>query len=63
VHYGKRYKRQAEGIAAVKSVGVKFGRPRKEIDTRFIVMYQERKAGSITAVVVILALEITQYVL
>ncbi|WP_240416798.1 recombinase family protein [Paenibacillus periandrae] len=42
--------RQMEGIAAAKNSGVKFGRPRREISNEFIVVYEEWKTGSITAV-------------
>ncbi len=42
--------RQMEGIAAAKNSGVKFGRPKREISNEFIVVYEEWKTGSITAV-------------
>ncbi|MEK3720583.1 recombinase family protein [Paenibacillus sp. FSL H8-0034] len=42
--------RQMEGIATAKASGVKFGRPKREISNEFIVVYEEWKTGSITAV-------------
>jgi len=41
--------RQAEGIDNARAEGVTFGRPRKEIDDRFLKVYQNWKAGFITA--------------
>uniref|UniRef100_UPI00403F52DB hypothetical protein n=1 Tax=Paenibacillus sp. FSL K6-3182 TaxID=2921495 RepID=UPI00403F52DB len=41
----KNLERQAEGIAVAKSEGVKFGRPRKEIESNFIEVYQAWKAS------------------
>lgn len=46
----KNLQRQAEGIAVAIIEGVKFGKPRKEIDTTFIKVYQDWKAGLITGV-------------
>lgn len=40
---------QAEGIEVARTEGVTFGRPRKEIDDRFLRVYQEWKDGLITA--------------
>lgn len=42
--------RQAEGIATAKASGVRFGRPRLEVGDEFIAVYNEWKAGMITAV-------------
>lgn len=41
-------KRQAEGIAAAKSRGVKFGRPPHPLPENFYSVYQHFKAGEIT---------------
>lgn len=41
--------RQAEGIKVAKSNGVKFGRPKMKITDEFIVVYNQWKAGEITA--------------
>lgn len=46
----KSKKRQAEGIEVAIKKGVKFGRPKREITNEFIAVYDEWKAGSITAV-------------
>lgn len=46
----KNLERQADGIALAFSAGVKFGRPRKEIDSNFIRVYGEWKFGEITGV-------------
>lgn len=43
-------KRQAEGIAAAKAKGVKFGRPPKPLPGNFHRVYQRWKAGKITGV-------------
>lgn len=40
--------RQAEGIAAAKARGVKFGRPRKPLPTNFYSMYKKWKCGEIS---------------
>jgi len=40
--------RQREGIEAAKENGVRFGRPRKEIDSKFLELYPEWKAKNIT---------------
>lgn len=40
--------RQAEGIAAAKAKGVRFGRPPKPLPESFHSVYQKRKQGSIT---------------
>ncbi|MGW8956769.1 recombinase family protein [Paenibacillus sp. NPDC055715] len=42
--------RQNEGIAAAKNNGVVFGRPKQTISDDFIMVYEEWKQGSITAV-------------
>ncbi|MBE6009029.1 MAG: recombinase family protein [Lachnospiraceae bacterium] len=42
--------RQAEGIAAAKKRGVKFGRPRKPLPENYSDVYQRWKSGQITAV-------------
>lgn len=41
-------KRQAEGIAAAKARGVRFGRPPKPLPTNFPSIYQRWKTGQIT---------------
>jgi DNA invertase Pin-like site-specific DNA recombinase len=41
--------RQAEGIAVALDNGVKFGRPKMEIDDLFVTTYKKWKAGSMTA--------------
>ena len=40
--------RQAEGIAAAKSRGVKFGRPPKPITKKFIRLYKNYRSGGLT---------------
>src|SRR5699024_4637891 len=40
--------RQAEGIAAAKAKGVKFGRPPKPLPENFHNLYQKWKSGKIT---------------
>ena len=40
--------RQAEGIAAAKAKGVRFGRPPKPLPENFHIVYQRWKAGKIT---------------
>ena len=40
--------RRAEGIAAAKARGVKFGRPPRQLPENFHVIYQKWKAGKIT---------------
>ena len=40
--------RQAEGIAAAKERGVRFGRPEKEIPGRFFILYDDWKKGEIS---------------
>ncbi len=40
--------RQAEGIAAAKAKGVKFGRPPKPLPDNFHITYQKWRAGEIT---------------
>lgn len=40
--------RQAQGIAAAKLRGVKFGRPAKELPSNFILMYDKWQSGAIT---------------
>ncbi|WP_342421109.1 recombinase family protein [Paenibacillus sp. FSL E2-0178] len=46
----KSKQRQAEGIEVALSQGVKFGRPKQEINDDFIKAYNEWKSGGITAV-------------
>lgn len=41
-------KRQAEGIAAAKSRGVRFGRPPRPLPDNFHILYQKWRAGKIT---------------
>lgn len=41
--------RQAQGIAAAKLRGVRFGRPAKELPSNFILMYDQWQSGRITA--------------
>ncbi len=45
----KNRQRQAEGIEVARADGVTFGRPRQEIDDKFIRTYREWRAGQITA--------------
>jgi DNA invertase Pin-like site-specific DNA recombinase len=45
----KNRQRQAEGIEIARTEGVTFGRPRKEVDDRFLRVYREWKNGLITA--------------
>ncbi|MUG73325.1 recombinase family protein [Paenibacillus validus] len=45
----KNRQRQAEGIEVARADGVTFGRPRQEIDDKFIRTYWEWKTGHITA--------------
>ena len=42
--------RQAEGIAAAKARGVKFGRPQKPLPENFFIVYQQWKSGKMTGV-------------
>lgn len=42
--------RQAEGIATAKTSGVRFGRPRLQVSKEFEAVFDEWKAGKITAV-------------
>jgi DNA invertase Pin-like site-specific DNA recombinase len=49
--------RQAEGISAALSKGVKFGRPKQEINDDFMTIYQEWREGNITAVAAMQKLE------
>lgn len=41
--------RQAEGIEVARADGVTFGRPKQEIDDKFVQAYKEWKAGTLTA--------------
>ena len=43
-------KRQAQGIAAAKAKGVRFGRPPKPLPAGFHSAYQRWKAGKITGI-------------
>lgn len=43
-----RAKRQAEGIAAAKERGVKFGRPQKPLSKKFMKLYESYTLGLIT---------------
>jgi DNA invertase Pin-like site-specific DNA recombinase len=43
-------KRQSQGIAVAKAKGVKFGRPKHNIDDNFEKVYKRWKSGEITAV-------------
>lgn len=52
--------RQAEGIAAAKLRGVKFGRPPKPLPDNFYEVYQRWKKGEITAVAAAEELEMPQ---
>ena len=40
--------RQAEGIAAAKARGVRFGRPRRELPENFWIVYHAWRGGEIT---------------
>ena len=42
--------RQAEGIAAAKAKGIRFGRPPKSLPENFHSIYQQWKVGKITGV-------------
>lgn len=42
--------RQAEGIAAAKAKGIRFGRPPKPLPTNFHAVYQKWKTGKITGI-------------
>lgn len=42
--------RQAEGIAAAKAKGIRFGRPPKPLPANFNAVYQKWKAGKITGI-------------
>jgi DNA invertase Pin-like site-specific DNA recombinase len=45
----KNRQRQAEGIEVARMGGIKFGRPKQEINDQFIECYREWKAGRVTA--------------
>ncbi|MHA7584594.1 recombinase family protein [Paenibacillus vandeheii] len=45
----KNRQRQAEGIEVARADGVTFGRPKQEIDDKFVQAYREWKAGALTA--------------
>ncbi|XEC93730.1 recombinase family protein [Paenibacillus tarimensis] len=45
----KNRQRQAEGIEVARADGVTFGRPRQEIDDKFIQAYEDWKKGRMTA--------------
>lgn len=45
----RKRQRQAEGVEIARASGVTFGRPRQPIDETFIRVYEEWKAGRITA--------------
>ncbi|MFS0726306.1 recombinase family protein [Paenibacillus sp. 1P07SE] len=45
----KNRQRQAEGIEVARADGVTFGRPKQEIDDKFIQIYREWKSGHIKA--------------
>ncbi|MEK5586629.1 recombinase family protein [Paenibacillus sp. FSL P2-0536] len=47
----KNRQRQAEGIDVARKAGVTFGRPKKEINAKFLHVYNQWKEGSITATV------------
>lgn len=47
----KNKQRQAEGIEVAKGDGVKFGRPKLEINEEFVIAYEEWKSGLVTATV------------
>ena len=44
------HQRQAEGIAAAKRKGIRFGRPRRPLPTNFDIVYNQWKSGEITGV-------------
>ncbi|RED75980.1 recombinase family protein [Cohnella phaseoli] len=45
----KNRQRQAEGIEVARKEGVKFGRPKQQIDANFIRVYDQWRSGAITA--------------
>lgn len=45
----KNRQRQAEGIEVARKEGVKFGRPKQQIDSNFIRVYDQWRSGAITA--------------
>ncbi|WP_348625387.1 hypothetical protein ABFT51_27775 (plasmid) [Paenibacillus peoriae] len=45
----KNRQRQAEGIEVARTAGVVFGRPKQKINEAFVRVYEEWKAGRITA--------------
>lgn len=53
----KNRQRQAEGIGVAKIEGVKFGRPKQEIDSNFIRVYDQWRSGAITATAAMKLLE------
>jgi DNA invertase Pin-like site-specific DNA recombinase len=53
----KNRQRQAEGIEVARKDGVKFGRPKKEIDMSFIRVYDQWRSGAITATAAMKLLE------
>lgn len=55
----KSKQRQREGIAVAKAEGIVFGRPKYQIDEKFIRFYSEWRSGRITAVEAYKALDIS----
>ncbi|MEK4508919.1 recombinase family protein [Paenibacillus sp. FSL K6-2524] len=45
----KNRQRQAEGIEVARASGVTFGRPRQQVDEKFLRAYEEWRAGRMTA--------------
>jgi DNA invertase Pin-like site-specific DNA recombinase len=45
----KNRQRQTEGIEISRKEGVKFGRPKKQIDANFVRVYDQSRSGVITA--------------
>jgi len=45
----KNRQRQAEGIEVARAEGISFGRPKREIDEKFVRAYHAWKEGHLTA--------------
>jgi DNA invertase Pin-like site-specific DNA recombinase len=53
-------KRQAQGIAAAKARGVRFGKPRKKLPEDFPIMVEKWQTGSMTTEEVLRTCEISE---